>query len=226
MIKNFFIIIFIITFITSGCTVVGIRNFESPAYVSKIIDQNYELRDYDSYLTAETYVIGSKNDDDAFDTVTNIGFRRLADYIFGENYKRGVMFRGSQPIDMTMPVIVDHPAPSDNNKWRVAFVIPDQWTLGTVPVPKQIGVYLKQIESYQIVSIRFSGLVTTEKIKKYEKDLRIWANDRGLKIKPQVRTAIYDPRWTIPFLRRNEVHLFVDISADSTETDATCCSTK
>ena len=257
--KKLFFTILTLTFLISSCSIFGIRNLEGPEYESKVIDGNYEHRKYSSYIVAETYIYGEDDDDETFDTVTSIGFRRLADYIFGENYRRDVMFRGSQEIDMTSPVIVDHsipttinmtkpfgarrrgqaivdlpPIPQDKNllidgnnniretkKWRVAFVMPSLWTMESIPVPKQMGVHIKEIEGYEVVTKRFSNTIDMEDIKKYEEELRLWAKNQGIKLKPGLRTAIYDPMWTVPFLRRNEIQIFVD-----TETAHTCCSMK
>ena len=58
-----------------------------------VIEQNgaFELRQYSPHIVAETTVEG------AFDQVGSEGFRRLADYINGEN-------RTKQSIAMTAPV--------------------------------------------------------------------------------------------------------------------------
>jgi len=52
---------------------------------------NFELRQYEPYIVAETIVEGD------FDEVGNEGFRRLFDYISGKNRKQ-------QSISMTAPV--------------------------------------------------------------------------------------------------------------------------
>jgi hypothetical protein len=38
-------------------------------------------------------------------------------------------------------------------------------------------------------------------------NLRDWLNRRGYEAISESRLAGYDPPWTLPFLRRNEIHI-------------------
>ena len=78
--------------IESAVAVVGIRvGTEEPKYTRRQLTDTVELRSYGPRIAAETTVI----DDE--DRARNIGFRRLAGYIFGANQR-------DQTISMTAPV--------------------------------------------------------------------------------------------------------------------------
>ncbi|MGB5389315.1 MAG: heme-binding protein, partial [Thermoanaerobaculia bacterium] len=64
---------------------------EQPSYEVLESDGQLELRRYEPYIVAETVV------DAEFERAGNEGFRRLADYIFGNN-------RTQQKLAMTAPV--------------------------------------------------------------------------------------------------------------------------
>jgi len=57
---------------------------EKPSHNVMASEGNFELRNYLSYIVAETYVEGD------FKTVGSEGFRRLADYIGGKNQTDGL----------------------------------------------------------------------------------------------------------------------------------------
>jgi len=53
--------------------------------------------------------------------------------------------------------------------------------------------------------IRFSGLVNEEKMCKKISELEKWLDSKKLKPIGKPELARYNPPWTLPFLRRNEV---------------------
>ena len=66
------------------------------------------------------------------------------------------------------------------------------------------------IPAKKIAVIRFSGLVDEEKMNKKVKDLNEWIVSKNLKAMSIPELARYNPPWTLPFLRRNEVMVEVD----------------
>ena len=215
MSTRLFLIVSITCFLSS-CSVFGIRNWEMPKYTIQLAENEYEVRRYEPYLIAQTRVRG-----DTFREATSKGFRRVADYIFGKNYVRGSYLRDRENIEMTSPVlveesqIIDMTAPVNvekgkKNEWQISFVLPSKWKVETVPIPKDQRVIIQRIPEERIVSYEFTGFVNEEKIENYQKKLKEWAKKKNIDTKENVRTAIYDPQWSIPFLRRNEIHLFVE----------------
>jgi hypothetical protein len=143
-----------------------------------------------------------------------------------------VMLDANESIEMTGPVLLDlndqivvrGPANVVNmitpeemvefdieiqQKWTISFSLPAKYTLNNAPIPKSPAVRLREKEGELVITRRFSNFVSKEKVEDLGSGLLAWANEKGLVIEGSVRIARYDPMWTIPFLRRNEIHLSV-----------------
>ena len=195
--------------ILSACSVVGIRALEEPAYQTRMQEGSFEIREYASYLVAEVFMEGED-----FDEVSGDGFRILADYIFGNNLSRsssvqmaGKAEAASENIAMTAPVQMDQG--KKPNQWRMAFSLPSKWNLESAPFPNDQRVNLREIPPEQMVVLQFSGRMGTQDLEEREQELRQWAMKQGIAVVGWIRTARYDPPWTLPFLRKNEVQLKV-----------------
>ena len=195
--------------ILSACSVVGVRALEEPAYQTRIQEGSFEIREYASYLVAEVFMEGED-----FDEASGDGFRILADYIFGNNLSRsssvqmaGKSEAASENIAMTAPVQMDQG--KKPNQWRMAFSLPSKWNLESAPVPNDQRVSLREIPPEQMVVLQFSGRMGTQDLEEREQELRQWAMKQGIAVVGWIRTARYDPPWTLPFLRKNEVQLKV-----------------
>lgn len=181
---------------------------EEPKF--KLIEKadDFELRLYDPMIVAETYVQGS------LDEASSAGFRLIAGYIFGGNKSRTddaaekiamtapvTLERGSQKIEMTAPVTLENNA----DKWRVHFVMPATYTLASLPIPNDARVSLREIPAEQTAVIVFSGFAGEDRVKEKTAVLQEWMKTRGLAPISTPRLARYNPPWTLPFLRRNEI---------------------
>ena len=210
---NFFIrslgVVLMMNLILSACSVVGVRALEEPAYQTRMQEGSFEIREYASYLVAEVFMEGED-----FDEASGDGFRILADYIFGNNLSRsssvqmaGKAEAASENIAMTAPVQMDQG--KKPNQWRMAFSLPSKWNLESAPVPNDQRVNLREIPPEQMVVLQFSGRMGTQDLEEREQELRQWAMKQGIAVVGSIRTARYDPPWTLPFLRKNEVQLKV-----------------
>ncbi len=174
---------------------------------------DFELRLYKPMIVAETYVDGSLSE------ASNAGFRLIAGYIFGGNKNRQsstpekiamtapVMLEpSSQKIQMTAPVVVEN----TNNRWRVHFVMPSGYTLNSLPIPNDARVSLREIVEHKTAVIVFSGLTGEDKVKDKTAALLDWIKSRGLDATSPPQLARYNPPWTLPFLRRNEILINID----------------
>ena len=195
--------------ILSACSVVGVRALEEPAYQTRMQEGSFEIREYASYLVAEVFMEGED-----FDEASGDGFRILADYIFGNNLSRsssvqmaGKAEAASENIAMTAPVQMDQG--KKPNQWRMAFSLPSKWNLESAPVPNDQRVNLREIPPEQMVVLQFSGRMGTQDLQAREQELRQWSMKQGIAVVASIRTARYDPPWTLPFLRKNEVQLKV-----------------
>lgn len=178
---------------------------ESPPYSVIESEGPIELREYGRLLIAEVSVEGERKQ-----AITQ-GFRVIADYIFGKNM-------GSKKIAMTAPVVQEGGSKGEKiamsapvvqegtgDEWRVYFIMPSEYTLSTLPKPLNPDITLRELPSKRVISIQFTGNANAELIRRKETELREYIMDQGLKIKEPASYAFYDPPWTLPFLRRNEI---------------------
>jgi len=179
-------------------------NVEKPDYVVTLSKNNIEIREYKPMITASVRVSGERKE------AIRKGFRLVADYIFGNNaistkiaMTAPVEQRESQKIAMTAPVQQQ----LDGQSWEISFVMPKEYSINTLPTPKNSEVTLAEIASKQFVVIKFSGRNTDSNIEQYTTRLEKFAVDNSIKTIGSPKYAFYNPPWTLPFLRRNEVML-------------------
>ncbi len=202
-------ILWIFTLLVFSNTAMAI---EEPKYTLLEKDQAFELRDYAPKIIAEVLVDGDMRES------SSKGFRLIADFIFGNNTAQSGK---SEKISMTAPVSVEPSAEKismttpvgvqqSNQGWKVYFVMPSQYTLETLPKPKNPQVTIKSLPSQKFAVLRFSGFVDEEKMAKKVAELKEWAGNKKLKMLGSPELARYNPPWTLPFLRRNEVMVEVE----------------
>jgi hypothetical protein len=169
---------------------------------------DFEVRQYESQIVAETYVSGDLED------VGDEGFRRLYAYISGDNQKK-------QSISMTAPVAqepesekISMTAPvgqeQKGNQWRITFLMPAEYTLETLPEPLDERVRLVQEPGSLMAAVRYSGTWSREGYEKNKLRLERYIQRRGLTIAGAAVWARYDPPFMPWFLRRNEVLIPVE----------------
>ncbi|WP_223808469.1 heme-binding protein [Psychrobacter sp. YGAH215] len=165
---------------------------EEPKYTVLKQTEDFELRRYDEQLMAQTWVTGDQ------DAASRAGFKILADYIFGNNSAANGKIR---KISMTAPVSIQQ----TKDKWRVQFTMPSQYTLQTLPKPNNPNIEIVEVPAQTYGVIKFSGLAGTEKVAAKTKELQSWMQGQNLTITGKPELARYNPPWTLPFMRRNEV---------------------
>lgn len=102
---------------------------------------------------------------------------------------------------MTAPVTTE----AGGNRWRMHFVMPSKYTMATLPVPTDPRVTLREVPARQLAARTFSGFVTEARVSAETEALRAWMMERGLQADGPAQLARYNPPWSIPFLRRNEI---------------------
>ena len=180
---------------------------EEPKYTVSEKEDAIELRTSNPMVVAETLVSGSMDD------ASGAGFRLIADYIFGNNTSNTAakekismtapvtMQPMSEKISMTAPVSME----KSQGQWRVHFVMPGQYSLDTLPAPNNPAVVLRAVPARNYAVIRFSGLASEKKTARKTTELMDWLEQKGITPTGQPELARYNPPWTLPFLRRNEV---------------------
>jgi hypothetical protein len=91
------------------------------------------------------------------------------------------------------------------SRWRIHFVMPSQYSLATLPKPVNPAVMLRAVPGQRFAVLVFSGFAGADKVQTKSDELLAWVKQRGLKSRGAVQLARYNPPWTLPFFRRNEV---------------------
>ena len=202
----------------AACSVVGGKAAEEPAFRVVIEDGDFQVRDYDAYAVAEVVVPRD------FDGTSRVGFRWLVRYISGANEgKRKIEMTApvefqprGEKIAMTAPVLLSPGGDSGEadggrlagdgiRNWSMAFVLPEGYTKETAPTPTNPMVKIRDVAPRRSASVRFGGLLRDRNAEEHRRKLAAWLDDRGLEHEGDWRVAGYNPPWTIPQLRRNEV---------------------
>ena len=166
-------------------------------------EEDFEIRQYDPQIVAETFVEGN------LEEVGNEGFRRLYAYISGDNTKKqsismtapvGQETR-SEKIAMTAPVKQE----KKDNQWRITFLMPAEYTLETLPEPNDNKVKLKADPGRLMAAVRYSGTWSEDGYEENKALLEDYIQKRGLVKAGEPVWARYDPPFMPWFLRRNEV---------------------
>lgn len=176
--------------------------YEEPTYAVVKTFADFELRQYEAYVVAETEVAG------AFDDVGNQAFRKLFRYISEDQRPQG-------KIDMTTPVIQqptgigenvagEQPAQTEIG-YRFAFVMPAKFALEDLPDPDDVAIVLRKIPARLMAARRYSGTWSEERYRKNEQQLLDAVQAEGLSTLGMPIFARYNAPFSFWFLRRNEV---------------------
>jgi hypothetical protein len=179
-------------------------------------DNEFEIRDYETHILAETVVEGNLED------AGSEGFKRLFRYISGDN-------RSGDKVAMTAPVsqqptgkMIDMTAPVGQQRlgerWAVSFMMPGSYTLETLPGPEDPKVTLRQVPARRMAAVRYSGFWSEKSYLRYKMELQSWIDRMGLTIVGDPIWARYNPPFMPWFLRRNEVLIPVDAGTGHEET--------
>ena len=175
----------------------GPMTYESPAYEVEREIEDVEIRRYEPYVVAETYVRAP------LERAGNGGFRRLAGYIFGDIR---TVDGGSTKIAMTTPVTQD----LVGDTYRVRFMMPSEYELDSLPNPTDERVTLVRVDGLLLGAISYSGRWSASGFDQHLRRLRSTLDAHGFSTVGEPIWARYDPPWKPWFLRRNEVLLPVE----------------
>ena len=169
------------TFITSPLA----TPIEEPRYevVTACEEHSIELRSYAPRILAVTTMTQGQNN----------GFRVLAGYIFGGN-------NNDQKIAMTAPV-----QRSMDDSAEMAFMMPAEYSLSDLPTPEDDRVSFREAPGYTAAVIQFNGLADMEKAEANWQVLQAFLTERDIAITGEPSLNQYNPPWTLPFMRRNEI---------------------
>ncbi len=186
----------------AACSVVGVREAEEPAF--SVVERvgAVEVRQYAPRVAAETAVDGGELE------ARSAGFRRLAGYIFGNNRSRAKIAmtapvaQAKETIAMTAPVAQARDA---SGQWTIRFFMPAKYTMETLPQPLDPAVQLVTVPGETMAVLRFSGSTAPNVIDAKERTLLRILQGGAWQPTETVVAWFYDPPWTLPPFRRNEV---------------------
>ena len=198
---------FLLAAFLSGCSFLGIRSgYEQPSYtVVDKLSESVEIRTYEPRLAAEASVVK-----DDLDEGRREAFRILFRYISGNNLA-GKEVEMTAPVEsaaapkqiaMTTPV---EAASTRGGKVHMRFFLPSAYSEETAPEPVDSRVRIVSSDEQIVAAIRFSGTLTEKaRAAKTEELLRTLDRTSWEAMSDPV-AYLYDPPWTLPFLRRNEI---------------------
>ena len=210
--KNIYVCLVLI--LLSGCSMFVKSGVEIAPYrvIKSNNHQKIDLRHYEKIVLVSVPM-------DGMDSGRNSAFSKLFGYISGKNTASSKISMTAHvllvnadknagvEIPMTAPVFIE----DASDQAKMSFVLPATYTLDSAPTPQDPDVKLDEITDYNVAAIIFSGLLSADNIAKQRTMLEAWIQGNGYKITGAYKAAGYDPPFTIPALRRNEVLIPVEI---------------
>lgn len=193
-----------IAFFVSSAFGINMSTEQQRYEVIERIGKNIEIRQYPTRIVAETTVAASISDNPRGDA-----FRIVAAYIFGANKAR-------QKIDMTAPVEIAKPsvtipmtAPVEvntaNNVLIMRFFMPSSYSINNLPEPSDPRVKLIELEPMTAAVLQFSGSTSDAVVSTRTTELMAAIQNTKWRVSGAATAFFYNPPWTLPFLRRNEM---------------------
>ncbi len=194
---------------------------ETLAYEIEKKENDFEIRRYGKHVIAHVDV------EAPFDDAMNIGFRVLANYIFGGNQKKSSIEmtvpveeekRDSEKIPMTSPVTEETLKKSEKIKMttpvteetngnihRISFVMPSKYTLETLPEADDNRIKFEEVKEERMAALRFKGRVKEKLAAQKIEEMKDMLKKHNMGPKSNFIVAQYNNPAVPGFLRRNEI---------------------
>lgn len=189
----------------------GIRSgYEQSAYtVIDRVNETIEVRQYRPQLVAEVVVEATDEK-----SGRSAAFRALFDYISGANRSQAKLpmtapvetGAASEKIAMTVPV---EAGAQPEGRYAMRFFLPADYTLETAPQPTDPRVSIRELPARTLAVLRFTGSTGADNVAGAMAEMEDALAGTTWRPSGTPTAMFYDPPWTIPFLRRNEVAVAV-----------------
>ena len=173
--------------------------YTPPYDVLKTTD-NYEVRRYSSYSVASTTAPTTSSDENISEILENgKSFNTLANYLLnGDN-------ESSEKLAMTTPVIM--------KSGTMDFVLPEGFDSESAPKPNSDYITIIDIPAEIVAVKEFTGIATEKEIARQRALLEdSLLADGVLYDNLSFKTFQYNPPYTLPWVRRNEVSLNIQFT--------------
>ena len=181
----------------------NVMGVEEAEYTVVKQQDKLEVRDYEPSIVAEVIV----NDD--FEDASNKAFRKLFNYISGDNTGRNKIAMTAPVSQKAEPEKIAMTSPVGQRKaeqgWAVSFMMPASYTMDTIPVPDDPSVVLREVPAHRAAAIRYSGTWSEKSYKKHLAKLLEWMESEDLEAVGEPVWARYNSPFTPWFMRRNEI---------------------
>ncbi len=209
MLANF--LYYLVTGAEAVFSVFGIRSFyEQPPYaVVERLDDAIEIRTYGPRLAVETTVEAPDGH-----TAEKQAFRLLLSYIVGAN-RGSARFAMTAPVEQaSQPSLIAMTAPVEitgkqSNRVNMRFFLPGALAAKGAPEPLDNRVRIVEVAPSTLAVVRFSGVLNEDIEASRSQKLIDGVERSGWRATGMPFLLAYDPPFTIPFLRRNEVAVAV-----------------
>ncbi len=158
--------------------------------LKKIESYGIEIRQYPKMALIQTQCDTENNES------KKVSFKLLANYIFGGNDQK-------MKIAMTAPVI--QKINKDDEECTMNFIVPKKYKIEDLPNPLSDKISIIEESEKVYISITFSGNNTESNRKKYKEILLQYCKDHSIKINENPLILSYNPPWTLPFLKKNDI---------------------
>lgn len=169
----------------AGCKLTR-AGYESAGYKVLRSNGSFAIRDYPALTLVSTPMATDQGTDD--------GFRKLFGYISGAN-------EAQTKIAMTTPVFSDL---TGTNR-QMSFVVPKKTVAAGAPKASREDIAVEARPAGRFAVYRFSGSWKADRAATARQKLMDWVAGEKLQPLGDPQVANYDPPFTPPFLRRNEV---------------------
>ncbi len=181
---------------------------EEASYAVLKREGRFEVREYAPHVVAETLVEGG------FEDAGSRAFQRLFRYISGDNLSQTKVAMtapvsqtpAGEKISMTAPVGQRRV----ENRWAVSFMMPQSYTLGSLPKPNDPAVVLRQVPAQKMAVVRYSGTWSEKNYARHKQELESWMHEAGMTSSGPEMWARFNAPFTPWFLRRNEIQVPVE----------------
>jgi hypothetical protein len=187
------VVLFVVFTLFQAYTVMASNKSGSQPYTVVRTEKDFEIRFYPAATMA---IISSSAK--TYKELGNIGFKKLAGYIFGAN-------KTNEKIAMTTPVHMD----INQTSSTMSFVMPSQYRKDNLPEPNDSNVKIKTISQEYVAVIKFAGYASENDIKIFSQRLENALKEASISYYGHFRFLGYNP----PFQfigRRNEIIVSID----------------
>ena len=155
-----------------------------------------EIRQYGPRVAVEVHVAGAE------DAARAAAVERLTAFVGGANL-RGEEVAAALPVAQR-PEGAD-PGPGEARLWAVRIHLPMHARIATLPPPDDGALRLRALPAKTVAVLRFTGVPRPTRTAERRAALAGMLAGSGWRPAGAAEAWFYDPPWTIPALRRNEI---------------------